>query len=307
MRAALSRLVRRTRLACVMGMVAVVALAACTSGVTDDPALGALMRIEGAQFVHGAMPAVSTAAPTVASIDLATNTIWPGEIDKSLTGALGASATAAAIALSGDEGYWIVPAGVPDFSAPTLPTFLATASFAATLSPGPYALQIRAVDASGAFGAPSTQTLTALAAPPSGSSADGAKSALVVSLAWDTEADLDLHVDDPDGNEIYHGDPLTTSADGGVAGELDFDSNANCVIDGRRQEDVTWTSSPPSGHYRVLVDAASLCGQSIAHWTVHVTLRGADLGSASGVALDSDTWGPHDRGDGLLALAFDVP
>jgi hypothetical protein len=283
------------------------ALGACAGGASDDPALGARMRVAGAQFVRGAMPAVSPAAPVVASIDLATDTVWPGEIDKPLGGALAASATAAAIALSDDEGYWIVPAGVPDFSAPGLPTFHASASFATTLSPGPYALQVRAVDANGAFGAPTTQTLTALAAPPSIAAPRTTDAALVVSLAWDTEADLDLHVVDPSGSEIYHGAPRTTSADGGVGGVLDFDSNAGCLLDGRRQEDVTWAATPPAGHYQVLVDTASLCGQAIAHWTARAALRGAPVGSASGVSLDSDTWGPHDRGAGLLALQFDVP
>jgi hypothetical protein len=286
---------------------AAIALAACTGGATDDPALTALMRVDGAQFVRGAMPAGTPGAPVVASIDLQTATLWPGETGKALSGALGETATASAIALSGDEGYWIVPAGVPDFASPTLPSFRATASFATTLTPGPYTFQVRAVDASGHFGPPSSQILTALAGPPSLGASPSGQEALGVALTWDTESDLDLHVVDPEGNEIDHGAPLTFGADGGVAGELDFDSNGGCVIDGRRQEDVTWATSPPSGAYRVLVDTASLCGQSIANWTVRVTLHGAVVGSASGVSLDSDTWGPHDRGDGLLALQFDVP
>jgi hypothetical protein len=278
--------------------------AGCTGGASDDPALGALMHVDGAQFVHGALPPSSPGAPAVASIDLLTNSVWPGETGKALAGALGSGATATAIALSGDEGYWILPAGVPDFSAPTLPTFRTTASFSAALRPGPYTFQVQAVDASGHLGPPSTQTLTALDGPPSTPTPQGA---LVVSLTWDTEADLDLHVVDPAGNEIYHGAPLTFDADGGIAGELDFDSNAGCVIDGHREEDVTWAGAPPSGHYRVLVDTPSLCGQPVAHWTVRATLHGASVGSAAGTSLDSDTWGPHDRGDGLLALQFDVP
>jgi hypothetical protein len=282
-------------------------LGGCSGGASDDPALGALLRIDGAQFVHGAVPVASPGGPSVASVDLQTTSIWPGETGKALSGALGATATASAIALSGDRGYWIVPAGVPDFSAPALPTFQATASFSAALTAGPYTFQVQAVDASGHFGPPTTQTLTALDGPPSAPAPAASSAALVVTLTWDTEADLDLHVDDPEGNEIYHGAPLTFGADGGIAGELDVDSNANCLIDGRRQEDVTWSSSPPSGAYRVLVDTPSLCGQSIAHWTVRATLHGAPLGSATGVSLDSDTWGPHDRGAGLLTLQFHVP
>jgi hypothetical protein len=283
----------------------VVLAAACTgSSATDDPALGARMRIAGGQFVSGPFPAPVSGAPSVAAIDLQTNTIWAGEPDKTIAGALDPSATAAAIALSSDEGYWIVPAGPPDFSAPAQPTFQAAASFSTTLAPGAYTLEVHAVDANGAFGPPSRQILTALSGSPASTPP---QAQLVVTLDWDTESDLDLHVVDPSGNEIYHGNTETFDGDGGIAGELLFDSNANCIIDGRREEDVVWQGPPPSGHYLVRVDTPSLCGQPIANWTVRVVLRGSSLGEASGVSVDSDTWGPHDRGAGLLALQFDVP
>jgi hypothetical protein len=265
------------------------------------------MRLDNAQFVAGPTPAEQD-GPEVAAINLPTTTIWPSLPNKLISGALGAGATAAAIALSTDDGYWIVRAGVPDISAPTLPTFQTLAAFAASLPAGTYTLEVRAVDADDRFGPPGRQTLTALAEPPSRS----VTGALVVSLTWDTESDLDLHVVDPLGNEIYHG--ATSSVDAFLAGssdasngQLDEDSNADCNIDGLRQEDVTWAAAPPSGHYLVRVDTASLCGQANAHWTVRVLLDGMSVGAASGVALDSDTRGAHDRGAGILALGFDVP
>jgi hypothetical protein len=57
----------------------------------------------------------------------------------------------------------------------------------------------------------------------------------------------------------------------------------------------------------VRVDTPSLCGQPIANFTVRAVLRGNAIGQASGVSLDPDTWGPHDRGAGKLVLTFDVP
>jgi hypothetical protein len=280
---------------------------ACSSGASDDPALGARMRLANAQFVSGATPE-GQESPEVAEIDLLSTTIWPGYPDKALRGALGENATAAAIALSSDIGYWIVPAGVPDVSAPTLPTFRATASFSQTLSAGAYTLEVRAVDAAGHFGPPSRQVLTALPSAP----ARVVVGALVVTLTWDTESDIDLHVVDPLGNEIYHGapnsrDPFKPGGSDVSNGALDADSNANCEIDGLRQEDVTWATAPPSGHYLVRVDTASLCGTPSAHWTVQVSLDNAAIGEATGVAFDSDTRGTHDRGAGLLVLEFDVP
>jgi hypothetical protein len=86
--------------------------------------------------------------------------------------------------------------------------------------------------------------------------------ALVISLDWDTEADLDLHVQLPsDGdagvNEIWSRKPsglpfgsAGASVDSGMqAGYLDFDSNSMCVIDGRREENVIF---PYRGSQRTL-------------------------------------------------------
>ena len=279
------------------------ACAACGGHPTNDPALGSRMRVAGAQFVAGPMP-VSTAGPGVAALDLPTSTVWAGEPAAAVGGALQPTATAAAVALSDDLGYWLVPAGVPDFSAPDLPTFHATASFSPDLPAGAYTLAVRAVDASGAFGPPSTQVLTALAASPGAPAPEGD---LVVTLTWDTEADLDLHVVLPSGLEIDHAHRLVPSADGGVAAYLTQDSNAMCVIDGARRESFVWATDPAPGTYVVRVDTPSLCGQPIARWTVSAVLRGAPAGAATGVALDSDTWGPHDRGAGVTALTLDVP
>jgi hypothetical protein len=266
------------------------------------------MRLDNAQFVPGP-PSRPGGGPTVESIDLLTNTIWPGYADKLVGGALGEGSTGAALDLAGDDGYWLVLAGAPDVATPTLPSFRATVSFAAALRPGPHVLEVRAADARGRFGPPSTATLTALATPPP----NEPPGALVVSLAWDTESDLDLHVVDPFGDEVFHGAPSSNTGFGagasahGNPGTLDADSNAGCVIDGRRREDVIWAQDPPSGRYLVRVDAASLCGEPDAHYRVTVALHERPLGEVAGVALDADTWGAHDRGAGLLVLTFDVP
>jgi hypothetical protein len=289
---------------------AVAWMSACNAGAAADRGLDSLMVIEGAQYVAGATPSAED-GPAVANVDLKTSTIWPGDGDKSVGGSLGASATAAVLALSSDQGHWIVPAGAPDFSTPTLPTFRATAAFSPNLSLGAYTLEVRAVDGAGRFGPPWRTVVTAANGPPS---LAGPPGSLVVALEWDAEADLDLHVIDPAGDEIYHGKETTLdtfspgrTADGGSYGYLDADSNHNCVIDGRRRETVTWVGAPPSGTYAVKVDVASLCGQPSAHYTVRATLLGSVVGEASGLALDPDTWGPHDRGAGTLVSTFEVP
>jgi hypothetical protein len=221
-------------------------------------------------------------------------TVSPGAQNQPLLGALAPGATAAVVNLHGDRGYYVVPAGVPATEAPTEPTFNAALSFSSTLPLGPRTLEVRAVDAEGHFGAAATQLLT-IAAPatPTG--------ALVISLKWNTNADLDLHVIDPNGVEIWAGN---MSGDGGA---LDFDSNSGCVIDGRNQEDVIFATQPPPGRYLVRVDTFSLCGQPFANWTVHVTSNGIAPLSASGTSSPTDTRYPHGPGAGLTALTFTLP
>jgi hypothetical protein len=253
------------------------------------------------------MPSGSVSAPGVVSIVLVNSIIHPNAIEYPISGALEPGSTAAAIGLQGDVGYWIVGAGLPNVATPTDPSFAATATFSAGIVPGQYTLVVHAVDAQGRFGAAGTQVLTAQSSPsaPAG--------ALVVTLTWDTESDMDLRVVDPSGQEIFHGatsdqpPPFALQPEGGSYGHLDWDSNANCVIDGRREESVIWPNPPPSGPYLVRVDAASMCGQPIARWTVEAVLAGQPVGQAQGVAVNASTRGPHDRGAGVTALDFRVP
>ena len=283
------------------------AFLACGASVKDDPGSDAYLRVPGASFVRGPMPAGAPGAPGVASIVLVNAFIRPSLVDYPIAGALGSGATAAAIGLEGDVGYWIVVAGPPDVATPADPSFDATATFAAGIVPGQYTLVVRAVDAEGRFGPPRTQTLMAHASPsaPAGD--------LVITLTWDTESDMDLHVVDPSGQEIFHGamsdqpPPFAPQPEAGSYGHLDWDSNANCVLDGKRQESVIWPGRPPAGRYVVRVDAASLCGAPIAHYDVEALLDGRSLATAQGVAVDESTRAPHDRGAGVTVLDLDVP
>jgi hypothetical protein len=286
------------------------ATTACSGGVSDNPGLDAYMRVDGAQFVSGPMPAGSPVGPQVLSLDLVNSLIYPNFPDDGVSGDLAPTATAAAIGLQGDVGYWIVVGGVANYTSPTDPTYSATAAFSNGIVAGKYTLVVQGVDGRGNFGPPSTRILTALAAPPLEPIPTGD---LVVTLTWDNDTNLDLHVVDPQGDDLYWGDQSTQppfsfdQGDGGSYGTIDDDSNANCVIDGLDREDAVWTGPPPSGTYTVRVDAASLCGQPIANWTVKVVLQGKVVGETSGVAVDADTRGTHGAGAGVTALTFDVP
>lgn len=284
------------------------ALASC-DGIDADAGADASMRIDGAQFRRGTPPAATPGAPEALSVRVVSTRFTPGAVGKPLGGALGAGATAALVSLAGDRGYWIVPAGAAAVDTPKLPSYSASLAFARGLPLGAYDLEVRAVDADGRVGPARVQPLVAASTT--------APSKMTITLSWDTEADLDLHVVDPSGVEIFARNvnavepPAPGQAPDPTAYErgayLDFDSNARCVIDGLRRERVVWPVAPAKGRYVVRVDAASMCAEVAARWRVSAELEGRVLGQAEGVSTATDVRFAHDRGAGVLALEVDVP
>lgn len=286
----------------------IAALVACER-VRADEGLDASLHVANARFVREEMPAEAS-GPKVRTVTVGA-AFAAGATGRSCTGEIEREGTSVAIGLAGDLGYWIVRADVPSASALDAPTFAADLSFSEEMRAGPRELVVRAIDRDGRFGPATVKAITIKErALPDGM--------LVVSLAWDNGADLDLHVVDPRGVEIFKRNPSSyepppagsppeppgTSHDGGV---LDFDSNEGCVLDGRRAENVVWTDPPPPGHYVVRVDTFSLCGEPAARWRLQAFLRGTRIGAASGISTEADTRWAHDRGAGILALEFDVP
>ena len=291
-----------------VALLAIIVLGGCVSR-SADPGFDADLQIVGGSFTRGALPAPS-GGPSVQALQFSDSHVIAGESERPLLGVLDATANSVLLALDGDRGYWIVGAGVPSTDAPTLPRFDVRAGFSRLIAAGTRTLVAQAIDAHGHAGAPVQQQLDVGAAPvPAGP--------MVLSLSWNGSADLDLHVVDPDGVEIFARHPSgyrpppppaipdPTAAD--HAPLLDGDSNAACVVDGRDQENVVWKLAPASGHYVVRVDAASLCGLPYADWRVERVVDGAVVASASGEATDADTRGEHGAGAGRTALEFDVP
>jgi hypothetical protein len=293
------------RRALLLFAVFVATLAACDRTEADD-GRDAAIQVADAQFFRGEMPGGD--GPSVREVSAAPR-VAAGASGRTWNGSLDPRATAVAIGLAGDVGYWVLPARVPALAAPGLPTFKAEVSFSAKLS-GTRDVLVRAVDGDRRFGPATVRPVTIVSSIPEGR--------LVVSLAWDDRADLDLHVVDPNGVEIFDRNPSSyeppppgsppeppgTTHDGGV---LDFDSNAQCVQDGRRREDVVWSDPPPKGHYLVRVETSALCGEAAARWRVEASLDGRRIGGAQGQSTAFDTRPPHGRGAGLLVLEFDVP
>lgn len=107
-----------------------------------------------------------------------------------------------------------------------------------------------------------------------------------VSVSWDVDSDVDLHVVDPNSDEIYW-DQLTSSS----GGQLDLDSNADCELDRKRNENVTWTKAP-AGEYIVRLDYYKNCGVEKTNYVVTVRVNGQPTKTFSGTFT-----GAGDEGD----------
>lgn len=91
-----------------------------------------------------------------------------------------------------------------------------------------------------------------------------------VSVAWDAPSDVDLHVVEPSGEEIYYG-----NRDSDSGGELDLDSNAACGGQDVRNENITWPDdAAPQGEYEVRVNYWADCGVESTDWVVTVRVGG---------------------------------
>ncbi|HEX8805073.1 MAG TPA: DUF6777 domain-containing protein [Acidimicrobiales bacterium] len=107
-----------------------------------------------------------------------------------------------------------------------------------------------------------------------------------ITLEWDSNADLDLHVVEPGGSEIFFSNPGPT----GSGGQLDVDSNVGCDLDGS-VENVFWPETgAPVGNYIVKVVGFDVgvedCGQG--DYTLTIKVAGQDDIVETGVVGDED-------------------
>lgn len=103
-----------------------------------------------------------------------------------------------------------------------------------------------------------------------------------VSVSWDKESDVDLHLVEPGGEVIFFGNLMSE-----LGGELDLDSNAGCRIDGVKNENITYPDSlPPIGTYEVRVVYFSACDQGDTNFVVTVNNQG-DVTTTTGTLTDA--------------------
>lgn len=132
---------------------------------------------------------------------------------------------------------------------------------------------------------------------------------LQVSCSWNRLNDVDLHLVEPGGAEIYYGN--STSANGG---ELDVDSNAGCSIDEINNENITYADDDvvQTGEYIVRVDLFDSCDiTDDTNYLVTAYYNGAIIATSSGTNPYSGTFHPNDAdlgdiGSGVEVMRFTV-
>lgn len=221
----------------------------------------------------------------VRSFENANTIVTDRQRNKLLTGRASTDAFAIAIRLREQgSGYWVLPLGAPDPSANDELTFEALLAFAPTVARGINTVELRAVDRDGVAGPASTFPLCVLGPVPDNLNSCDPTSAppvAVFSLAWDTEADLDVEVELPDGRRVSAKRP-STAGDRSAASTVwvDTDAGAQCRHDGARRENVVLNDAPPFGRYRVYASLFDACGQSQVYARLTVLRRA--LGAREG-------------------------
>ncbi|WP_203897416.1 YfaP family protein [Virgisporangium aliadipatigenens] len=119
-----------------------------------------------------------------------------------------------------------------------------------------------------------------------------------VSVSWDAASDVDLHVVDASGEEIYYDHDRSASG-----GELDLDSNAECEIDNTNNENITFTDAPP-GTYTVRVDYWSNCDEAKTNYVVTVRVGGQPAKTYNGTFTGKGDEG--EKGAGKEIATFTV-
>jgi hypothetical protein len=272
------------------------ALAACEAAapsvVPTEP-----IELTGGQFIPGPLPgaapddSLDAAAGRAGSSPLTIDTgqvlgiarpvlpLVAGATSQSFSGLATPDSVSIGVAMEGaGTGYWVVPVGGPDTFHSGWVAWSFLLNFNPSDPPGPLKLLLVAFDDAGHAG---TQVevpgLCIDAIIPDNLHAclpENPPPAAVISLHWDDDFDLDLHVVTPDGVDINPKNAGGRASDGGAppAGGpvIDRDSLVNCIPDGFRREDVIFQAPPSAGNYLLYVDPFASCAEAAVRFTIDV-------------------------------------
>lgn len=280
-----------------------VAALGCSAGTAAPTGRGEpiVLHGDGAQFHPGDLP-VGAAPVKVVTLESGNNTIPQGLANKRLAGNVGKGTWGLGVKLKGyGSGYWVQPVGFPDLISEGELRWDIAFDLSRNAPVGPQVLQFVALDVEGNAGPVYEQDIKITSRIPAGKA--------VLTLEWDSAADLDLDVTTPSG-KVVGGKAITTVPKGdkvdpaapGV-GVLDRDSNGSCIDDGFRQEDLVFQTSPEPGLYTARVNMFAGCGAPSARFSLVLRVDGVEVKRSEGflvTQLDAN----GGKGPGLYVMQF---
>ena len=278
-----------------LGVSLALAVLGCSSGSSsrgfEEP-----VRVIGGQFVEGPLPGLPPVAldsglevsPRVTVAQNAGGRFEFGDPKRTVSGRATDDALSVAFGFDGlGGGFWLVPVRGRDAANPGEFTFTFDAEYSRSIPAGSQRVLFAAINANEEAGTQLDVRFCMMSEVPDNGNACSAflaPPALVVSLDWDREVDLDLQVFTPSGVLVDAKHPSTAVDEDGVnepgVGTLDLDSNARCVIDGHRRENLVFEGTPPSGEYFVYANLFDACGKDSVRFnlTLNTSVEDADSG-----------------------------
>lgn len=300
-------------------------------GCGGEPALIGLdepIRVPSGTFkpgeLPGSAPESNASGPRVTILESANNVLRPGQAGKAVGGRTTTDASAVAVRLEGSgTGYWLLPVGPPDPQANGELTFSVKYDVSRDAEPGLVRMLFAAISESGASGTQEALDVCITRAIPDNLNACDptiAPPAAVLSLSWDTGADVDLVLVTPTGKVVdaKHPTTATPGANGttmpnkSVDGILDRDGNGACAGDQTRRENIVWQAKPAVGLYLVYANLFSACGTEGARFTItlHLSQQNGQTFDLVEVARASGRFIPLDANGGsgppLYVTAFEI-
>ncbi|WP_462280362.1 YfaP family protein [Salinivirga cyanobacteriivorans] len=212
--------------------------------------------IEGAQFQSGSMPSES-GGPEIANLSGNDNVLAGGGNPVSIE--TSGDASEVIIGVEGADGYFTYPvSSMKSVEDLVLIYLLFTQEIEGT-----FTIVFALVDIDGNVGTYQSIEVQTV---------EAGTGQFQVNLSWDQPNDMDLHLIEPNGEEIYYSNSLSDNG-----GFLDIDSNAGCSIDGTNSENITYgdTAIVEAGTYTVIVDRWSNCNVTgTTNFSVTATLNG---------------------------------
>lgn len=256
---------------------ALLVLGVSVLGCFGEPDLAGLeepLRVVDGHFKEGRLPGlppVTTPSdeppegPRITGINFANFVLHEGQVALPLGGNATVDAWSIAIQLEGlGSGYWIHTSGFEDAQVEGERTWDLTLNLGYDIPAGPQKLLIVAIDKEGHAGVQSAlDVCIASTLPDNGYACDDTRTppAAIAVLEWNEDADVDLIVRDPAGNDVGS-DPALGTWHGP-------DAAPNCQVDSVRRETVVWNSTPGAGLWAVYANLNDPCG----HLAVSYRLR----------------------------------